>query len=196
MYCACALLRVQSTHVSNSTSAEPQEARTSDLAPWSHSCMLSVVLCLASQNNKASLMVVPVVRSDEMAPAFRQTPDRSFGLMLRSMTPIRPCFALHAAMTVQASSRTLRLRAGAQPDHDLLRRQPDPTPSSPYEYQTRHGWLTLTPAFPALRLTATGRPAFSRDCGGMLEAARCLSCSSPRDVIGFAGRVGCHRNSV
>ena len=106
-------------------------------------------------------------RQRRSALTFRQTSCHSFGSLLH---PIRPCCSLHAAMNVQASSRTQGLIASVRPSHDLSRRQPDRSLS---DYQTRHGWLTRSLLFPYLPShTATGRPVISRKCGGMLDTAR------------------------
>lgn len=68
---AYALLCVQSTHVPDHIAAEPQGARTPELAPWSqHSCMLPAVLpgfCEPSSlPGVPRNMVVPVADSYEV----------------------------------------------------------------------------------------------------------------------------------
>lgn len=74
--------------------------------------------CLASQN-----MVVPFADSDEVHRHSGKPQAILSGSPLRS---IRPCRCLlHAAMTVRDEACTLRLRASARPNHDLVRRQPD-----------------------------------------------------------------------
>ena len=80
-------------------------------------------------------------------------------------------------VTVQASSRTLGLRASTRPSHELVRRQPDR--ACPSDCQTHRGWLIPTScgmfSFSASDHTAIGRLIFFSSHvarGGMLCAAR------------------------